>query len=286
MPVYRDYDQAALDAQYNPRAATPSFVHHLRRWGDSSEAARAGAPAKRLDLAYGPGPAERLDFFPAQGHAAPLLAFIHGGEWQSLDKADFAFLAPAFAAHGISVALIGHGQAPDIKLAAMVEQCRAAIAWLYRNAAELEIDATRMHLAGHGTGGHLAMMAVAKPWRSFELLGNPVQSALALGGIYDLAPVRLSYLNGALQLDAESCETLSPIHRPAPLACRVLVASGGRESLEYRRQAHAFAAAWRGQGCAIDLLELPGEDHFSLLDRLPEFDGALGSKALMAVLDG
>jgi len=121
----------------------------------------------------------------------------------------------------------------------MVEQCRAAIAWLYRNAAELEIDATRMHLAGHGTGGHLAMMAVAKPWRSFELLGNPVQSALALGGIYDLAPVRLSYLNGALQLDAESCETLSPIYRPAPLACRVLVASGGRESLEYRRQAHA-----------------------------------------------
>src|SRR6202167_4084282 len=74
MAVYRDYEQADLDAQYNPRAATPSFFHHIRRWSDSSERARAGLAA-RLDLAYGPEARERLDFFPVPGEISPLLVF-------------------------------------------------------------------------------------------------------------------------------------------------------------------------------------------------------------------
>lgn len=52
------------------------------------------------DYYYGASPAETLDFFPARKPGAPLLVFIHGGWWRSLDKQDFSFIAPAFVDAG------------------------------------------------------------------------------------------------------------------------------------------------------------------------------------------
>lgn len=284
MPVYRDYEQADLDAQLNPRASTPSFFHHIRRWDDLSERARA-AGAARLDLAYGPGAREQFDFFPVPGKVSPLLVFFHGGDWQSLDKSGFAFLAPPFLERGVAVALVNYGLAPAVTLGEMVEEARRAVVWLYRNAAELDIDPTRIHLAGHGAGAHLAMMAAVMPARPYELLGRPVRSAIGLGGVYDLEPVRLSFLNASLHLDRDEAWRLSPAHWPPPAACRVLVASGGRESLELRRQTRGFAASWREQGGSVETLELPGEDHFSLLGKLAAPDLPLGRAVLMQVLE-
>jgi len=284
MPVYRDYEQADLDSQLNPRASTPSFFHHIQRWSDLSERARESF-AVRPDLAYGPGARQTLDFFPLAGKVSPLLVFLHGGDWQSLDKSNFAFLAPPFLERGIAVALVNYGLAPGTKLGEIVEQTRHAVVWLYRNAAELDIDPTRIHLAGHGAGAHLAMMATVMPTRPYELLGQPVRSAVGLGGVYDLEPVRLSFLNAGLHLDRDVSWRLSPAHWPPPAACRVLVASGGRESLELRRQTRGFAASWREKGVSVETLELPGEDHFSLLGKLAEPDLPLGRAILMQVLE-
>ena len=284
MPVYRDYEQADLDAQLNPRASTSSFFHHIQRWSDLSERAR-GAGAARLDLAYGPGARETLDFFPVPGKVSPLLAFFHGGDWQSLDKSGFAFLAPPFLERGIAVAIVNYGLAPETKLGEIVEQARRSVVWLHRSAAELDIDPTRIHLAGHGAGAHLAMMAAVMPARPYELLGQPVRGAIGLGGVYDLEPVRLSFLNASLHLDRDESWRLSPAHWPPPARCRVLVASGGRESLEMRRQARGFASSWRDKGATVETLELPGEDHFSLLGKLAAPDLPLGRAALIQVLE-
>ena len=184
-----------------------------------------------------------------------------------------------------AVATVNYGLAPGTKLGEMVEQARRSVVWLYRNAAELDIDPTRIHLAGHGAGAHLAMMAAVMPARPYELLGQPVRSAVGLGGVYDLEPVRLSFLNAGLHLDRDESWRLSPAHWPPPAACRVLVASGGRESLELRRQTRGFAASWREKGVSVETLELPGEDHFSLLGKLAAPDLPLGRAVLMQVLE-
>ncbi|MDE2227643.1 MAG: alpha/beta hydrolase [Alphaproteobacteria bacterium] len=279
MAVYRDLDQAALDAQLNPRAATPALIHHVQRWHAAAEAARAAHDCRR-DLAYGADAAERLDLFGVAGPVAPLVVFFHGGDWQALDKADFAFLAPPFLAHGIAVALVGYGGVPATPLAELVERGRRAVVWLHRNAVELDLDPTRIHLAGHGAGAHIALAAVSASWRPYELLGRPAVGVIGLGGLYDLEPVRLSYLNAALGLDRDESFRLSPLHRPPP-DCAAVVATGGRESLEYRRQARALEAAWRRQGGAVETIELPGEDHFSLLDRFAAPEGALFRAVLL-----
>lgn len=279
MAVYRDLEQDALDAQLNPRAASPAFFHHLRRWDELSQAARRDTAPR--EHSYGDDPVERLDLYRSSGEVAPLLVFVHGGEWQSLDKAEFGFLAPPFLARGVALALINYGRAPESPLDLMVGRCRRAVAWLYRNAPELELDPTRIYLAGHGAGAQLALAAASQNWRDLELLGDPVAGAAGLGGIYDLEPVRLSYLNAVLRLDRNGAESLSPIHRPAPRRCPVWLATGGRESLEIRRQSRALAAAWRGQGCAVEIAEFPGEDHYGLLERMAAGGSAFQREVLL-----
>ncbi len=50
MPVYRDYDQEALDAQYNNRAAVPDFARWTERWPVVSAEVRR-LLSGRLDVA-------------------------------------------------------------------------------------------------------------------------------------------------------------------------------------------------------------------------------------------
>src|SRR5258708_35625346 len=91
--VYRDLDQAALDAQYNLRAAVPAHPAYFDRWAAGSRMVRDGTRCQ-LDIAYGSGRLETLDLFPADGPPAPLLVFLHGGYWQALGKRDFSFISP------------------------------------------------------------------------------------------------------------------------------------------------------------------------------------------------
>src|SRR2546428_7512848 len=104
--VYRDYDQQALDAEYNNREKVKESADWLSRYSVASAEARAALDC-RLDLAYGAHPGERLDVFPARNGPAPVHVFIHGGYWHRLDKAHSSFFARAFQPSGAAGGL-GH----------------------------------------------------------------------------------------------------------------------------------------------------------------------------------
>jgi len=114
--IFLDYDQAALDAQYNNRARWPDYKVHFENWGKWSAETRSKLPC-HPDLAFGPDPMERLDILPAaedsSRRGAPLYVFIHGGYWYSLDKADYSYVAEGFRPHGIATAVNNFGLAPD-----------------------------------------------------------------------------------------------------------------------------------------------------------------------------
>ena len=71
-------ERAALDAQYNLRAAVPEHLSYFARYEAASGALRAHRRG-RLDLAYGATPRQAIDLFLPETGAAPLLVFIHGG---------------------------------------------------------------------------------------------------------------------------------------------------------------------------------------------------------------
>ncbi len=272
-PVYRHYDQAALDGQYNMRAAVPEHPDHFRRWAEASAAAREALDA-HLDLAYGDHPNETLDYFPAPEHGAPLLVFIHGGYWQSLDKGDFSFLAPLWTGRGVSFASINYPLAPDAGIAEILESCRAAVLWLWHNAHALGAERKRLVLCGHSAGGHLASLVLASRWSGLGALPDDlVKGACSVSGVYDLEPIRLSYQNPILKLDAASARALSPIHARPPQDLPLLLAVGGGETAEFLRQQEAFAAAWGAAGASLEALVLGRLDHFAAVDCLADPGG-------------
>lgn len=257
-----------LDCQYNARAAIPDHPEIFDRWRNASRAARDQLRYEP-DYYFGPSPAESLDLFPAAAPNAPLLVFVHGGYWRSLDKQDFSFLAPAFVRAGVAVAMPNYGLAPATRIEDMVRQVLRALAWLHRNAPQLGFDPRRIVVAGHSAGAHLAAMMLAADWPQLahDLPPDLVSAAVCISGIYDLRPLALApFLQQDLGLDEERAEFLSPIRYRPILATPLITAVGGDESTEFRRQNGLIRAAW--PHCFRQDLALPDRHHLASVEAL------------------
>ncbi|MCG8594075.1 MAG: alpha/beta hydrolase [Kiloniellales bacterium] len=283
--VFLHYDQAQLDAQINLRARWPEHEAYFARWAKESAAFRAERTGQ-LNLRYGATTGQTLDLFPAAEGPAPLIAFIHGGYWQALDKSDFSYLGAAFLDHGIAYASLNYDLAPDTGIGEMVAQIRRAFGWLQAEAPGLGLDPRRIVALGHSAGGHLAAMASATDWRAAFGLREPALAAAgSISGIYDLEPMRLCYQQPVLQIDPETVRDMSPLRIAPPPGARLVCAVGGEETEEFRRQQAAFAADWRRQGAELEALVIEGQSHFSILDLLlaPEHPLTAGLIALTGV---
>ena len=265
MALYRGMDRAALDAAYNNRAAVREYgaiSAQRQKRSDEVRAARRFHP----DLSYGPGARERLDLFPAAAADAPMLAFIHGGYWQSNDKETSSFLVEGPLARGFAVALIEYTLAPDASLDQIVAEVRRATDWLAANAGEFGANRERLYFAGHSAGGHLAA----------TLLDHPaVAGVLPISGLFDLEPIRLCYLNEKLALTAESASRNSPLLHIPQRAAPCVVAVGAAELPELVRQSAEYAAALTASRLPVRHLALAAHDHFTVLEELARPDGAL-----------
>jgi arylformamidase len=260
-------DQAALDANYNLRAAVPEHPAWFERYAATSAAFRARWPGL-LDLAYGDSPRQAIDLFlpeSPQTPRPPLLVFIHGGYWQALDRKDFSFVAEPLVEAGAAVALVGYDLAPAVDMDTIVDQIRHAIAWLHRQAGAQGFDPERICLAGHSAGGHLAAMALATDWTAFGLPADLVKGVCAISGVFDLEPIRLCYLNDVLRLDAGQARRNSPVLLPPRAFCPVMLTVGERETEAFHRQSGAYADALRRANLACELTVQPGLDHFAIV---------------------
>ncbi|WP_149535392.1 alpha/beta hydrolase [Siccirubricoccus phaeus] len=260
--------QDERDACYDNNRAVPDSPALIEARNAAAATFRA-AHADHLDLAYGPHERNAWDLFPAERADAPCLVFIHGGYWQRNRREDFcAFMAGA-RAHGWSTALPGYSLAPDATLTQIVAEITAALDWLQENGPNHGI-AGKVVLSGWSAGGHLAAMA----------LGHPLVSAgLALSGIYELAPIRETYLNEKLHLTETELAALSPMRLPMvpkPLA----IAYGTKETRELIRHSRDFHAARAAAHCPGHLIPVVNADHFRILQSLEAPEGELMRAAL------
>src|SRR5690606_11771272 len=200
-------------------------------------------------------------FYPSRGTGGPLLIFVHGGYWQGGSKESVGFLARGPLASGFSVALLDYAVAPEASLGEMVDEVCQALHWLDSQASRLKFDARRIVLAGHSAGAHLMC----------NLLGElPILGGVAISGIYDLEPIRHSYLNERLGLNEQDVRQFSPMLMPRPSSAPLLVAVGANELDELIRQSRDFSQAWH-----TPLLEVAGHEHFTILDELADQEGQL-----------
>ncbi len=281
--VFGPYDQVALDAQYDQRTLVPDIEPYVMRWREESERLRRDLDC-RCDVPYGDDPVERLDFFPAGRDGAPIVAFIHGGAWTRQSRSESAYPAAAVVASGACFAVIGSARVPGVTLETQVDQNLRAIAWLARNAASLGGDPQRIYLLGHSSGAHITGMAVTEDWTRFGLPPDLVKGAMAVSGLYDLEPVRLSARNDYLGLDAQRARAMSPIRRIKEAACPLVVAWGEGELDEFKRQSRDFSDAWHRSGNVCETLTLADCNHFDMTFELMAPQGRLMSRLCGIVL--
>jgi arylformamidase len=262
------HDAAWHDAQYNNRARVADHAQFFARWAADSALARSQL-ACQLDVAFGDDPVEKLDIFPATAPGAPVLVFIHGGYWRSLDKSDFSFVAPAFVRCGAAVVVPNYGLCPAVSIETIALQSARALAWVWRNAAAIGADPARIVVVGHSAGAHLAAMLLACRWRTLgdDLPLRLLAGAVSLSGLFDLEPLRHApFLQGDLKLTPTSVKRLSPAFfaRPrGPLHALV----GGDESAEFIRQNRLIRDQW-GPSTVPVCEVLAGRHHFDIVDDL------------------
>jgi arylformamidase len=269
---YLGFDKATLDREYSPSSRVSSLQFYLDEYAARSAAARR-ACSVRTDLRYGRRPEERLDLFPAAAPDAPLQVFIHGGNWQEVDKSESEFAAADFVAAGAAFAALDYGLAPRYRLDEIVAMVHGAVCWLHANAASIGVDPRRIHLSGSSAGAHLAAMALAR-----DDAGRIAGAAL-LSGVYELEPLRHSYVNDALGLDLAAALRNSPAYRLPSRLPPVVLARGGNETSEFVRQHELMAALLRERTAVTEVVHAD-RNHFDLAYDLGDRRTELGCAVL------
>lgn len=267
-----------LEAEYNNRQRVPENPIIVERWLKASEAARA-VLGGALDVAYGPGPRQRFDYFHGKGAAAgglPLAVYIHGGYWQSRDRKDFSFVAPALVAKGLAVAVPSYSLCPTVAIATIVDEIRAFMVALWKQTKQRPV------VIGHSAGGHLAAAMLATDWTKYAgVPADLVRAAYAISGVFELAPLIPTSLNTALKLTKDTADAQSPLLWPPPPKDRWLVASvGGAESQEFLRQSLDISAQWSRAGVKTECVVVPLANHFTIVDELARPDSAMVARVV------
>jgi len=270
--VWLDYDQKALDDQYNQRILVPDANDYLARNLELSTKVR-GEIECRLDVPYGPSADEILDIFPATGTKAkgtPVVVFVHGGAWTRWTKDHNSYQAPAFVSAGAAFVSVNFALLPEVDLDELVRQNRAAVQWVYEHATEFGANPDKVYVAGQSSGAHVAGLLAVTDWTEWGLPADTVKGVVAASGMYELTPVRLSSRNEYLHLDEAAVKRNSAIGQIPNIVPPMLIAYGGAEHVEFRRQSQSFAKTLRDLGHSCQEIDLPDLNHFQVAEEFAD----------------
>jgi arylformamidase len=255
--------QAERDTAYNNSAAVAdSPVLNAAR--EVASSAFRAANGMHLDLRYGKRERNTWDLFPQADPDAPCIVFIHGGYWQRNSKDQFANLIAGPYTRGWAAALPGYTLAPDASLSEIVAEINAALDWLAAHGPAHGINGPVV-LSGWSAGGHLTAMCLGH---------RLVKAGLAISGVFELGPVRDTYLNEKLRLTEQEIVTLSPMR--SPMVDKPLAFAYGTAELpplvSDSRDLHALRSAAHLPGA---LIPVPRANHFTIVHELRDPEGVL-----------
>ncbi len=271
--IYRGYDRAALDAQYDNRTRIDNSEDLVAGFTRDSETVR-GRLHNISNISYGETEPERLDIFPTKGDSpVPVQVFYHGGYWRQLDSEDFHCVVPAFVEAGAVCVVVNYALIPTVDMSELLRQCRAALIWVHDNIADYGGDPERIYISGHSAGGHIvAAMLTPNPVEGMGETAHLVAGAVAISGLYDLEPIRLSYMQDILAFTLDDVRKHSPLNTPPRRPLPLVLAYGAEESEEFARQSQTYAEAVRGNGIACDVRPISGANHMTVASDLSNAD--------------
>ncbi|HEV7610776.1 MAG TPA: alpha/beta hydrolase [Steroidobacteraceae bacterium] len=210
------------------------------------------------DVPYGKDPYQRLLIYRAAGPNNRVLAFLHGGGWTNGYKEWMAFMAPALTGAGITFVSIGYRLAPGHVFPLGLEDCADGLM-----ATRALTECAPLFVGGHSAGGHYASLLAVRDawWRRRSLPANPLRGCLPISGAYNFGPgsglsSRPRFLGTG---DAErAASPMIDITDRTPF----LISYGEHDFPHLIIQANMMHAALQAAGTSVEVLVLPGCDHF------------------------
>ena len=157
-------------------------------------------------IAYGTDPAQQFDvYIPPHVKQAPVLFMVHGGGWDSGDKANPAsvlYKMQYWTARGYVFISTNYRLLPQADVSQQAQDVAFAISHAQTHASEWGADGSRFILMGHSAGAHLVSLVMAsppllklakvKPWLGAVVLDSGAMNVMQLmqephGKLYDKA---------------------------------------------------------------------------------------------------
>lgn len=257
------------NAAYDNRAAVPEHPQIFTQWAKDAAVFREVAAKDgraELDISYGPSKRQYIDLFTAKEPNAPLAMFIHGGYWRALDPKFHSHVAKGLNERGVTVAVAGYDLCPQVSIADIIEQARAATLFLWRRFGQ------RIMVYGHSAGGHLAAALIATDWTKLdpEASADLVPAAYSISGLFDLTPLIHTAMNADLKLDEATARASSPLFWPVPKGRVLDSVVGGAELPEFLRQARSIVDVWSKDKVEMRHEEIRGANHFTVIAPLAD----------------
>ncbi len=250
---------ADIDSDFNLRRRHPFGRFHL-----ITNAFQSAVAARTLNstqnISYGGSAGQKLDVFPAEAKASPVFVFIHGGYFRSLDKSQYRYIASRMFRNGYTTVLVNYDLAPKVSVSEIVRQNLAAFEWIRENVHKWNGNPDDITLCGHSVGAFLAAKILEQDWRG----GSGIKKAALLSGLYDLEPMRQSYLNKDARLTEGDVAALNPMAGTLKQKPDLLIAVGEEETGQFVTQSETYSADLNRAGIQNDLFVLPAINHYTM----------------------
>jgi arylformamidase len=124
-------------------------------------------------------------------------------------------------------------------------------------------------------------VALVTDWeKDFGLPKTTVKGGVCISGIYEMAPVRLSWRRTYVNFTDEMAEEMSPVRRVNMLNAPVIVTYGTFETPDFQRQSRDFADAIKAAGKSAEFIEAQNYAHMEMMESLGHPYSPVGRAAL------
>ena len=247
-----------------PSPGAGEYLEQAMAWSDKVRAKSRCA----LDLTYGDDERQKLDVYMPDvdtDSPVPVLLFFHGGYWVIGHKDLMGFMAPAITPAPALLVPVGYRMAPGAKYPQQVDDCRAALRWVYDHIADYGGDPERIYIAGHSAGGHLAALITLQRERlaDFGLPPDVIKGCFPVSGVFDVTETPPDRREAFLASDDDAREA-SPVYNTGGNATPFLLEIGSEDFENLRAQHPRMMAALQAESGYVEEMVREGHNHFQI----------------------
>jgi acetyl esterase/lipase len=232
----------------------------------------AGGAEATVGIAYGQQERLKLDIYrparPAVG--APVVVFFYGGNWNSGQRAQYAFVGRALASRGIVAVIPDYRLYPQVSYPDFLDDSAAALAWTAAHVASYGGDPSKLFVMGHSAGAYnAAMLALDSRWLAKQGSSPAILAGwIGLAGPYNFLPIENPGVKPVFHFPDTPADSQPVAHLDGKKLPALLIAANNDKVVNPQRNTGELARRLRGHGVAVTEVYYDGVTHTTLVGSL------------------